>query len=70
MNIIKNITVNLSAEDVKEIIANHIRNELRYETVTAKDVSLDVGHRCVGYGPMEHDECYFAGAKVKCKLEE
>lgn len=70
MNIVKNITVNLSEDEVKAIIANYIRNELCYETVTAKDVSFDVGRRCVGFGPIEHDECYFAGAKVKCKLEE
>lgn len=65
MNIKKNITINLSEDDVKKIITEYcIKNG--YE-VTTEDVNLLVCKRSVGYGPMEHDEWSFAGAKVNVK---
>ena len=65
MNINKNITINLSEDDVCEIIADYYcRNGYK---VKPDDVKLSVSRRYVGYGPMEHDEWYFAGAKVKVK---
>lgn len=65
MNIKKNITINLSEDDVKEIITEYcIKNG--YD-VNTEDVNLLVCKRSVGYGPMEHDEWSFAGAKVNVK---
>lgn len=65
MNIKKNITINLSEDDVKEIITEYcIKNG--YDVIT-EDVNLLVCKRSVGYGPMEHDEWFFAGAKVNVK---
>jgi hypothetical protein len=70
MNVIKNITINLTAEDVKEIIAKYVRENMQCNNVTVDDVTLSIGTRSVGYGPMEHDEVYFREATVKCKLED
>lgn len=63
MNINKNITINLSEDDVKEIIADYC-NKNGYKVKT-DDVTLSIGGRCVGYGPAERMQYYFAGAKVK-----
>lgn len=65
MNIKKNITINLSEDDVMEIIAEYC-NKNGYK-VKPDDVSLSVSRRCVGFGPGEHEEPYFAGAKVTVK---
>lgn len=65
MNIKKNITINLSEDDVKEIIAEYC-NKNGYK-VKAEDVSLSTSNRCVGWGTGEHMEPYFAGAKVAVK---
>ena len=65
MNIKKNITINLSEDDVKEIITEYcIKNG--YDVIT-EDVNLLVCRRSVGYASMEHDEWFFAGAKVNVK---
>lgn len=65
MNIKKNITINLSKDDVKGIIAEYC-NKNGYK-VKPENVSLSVICRCVGYGPGEYEEPYFAGAKVTVK---
>lgn len=65
MEIKKNITINLSEDDVKQVIANYLKRE-GYD-VTVKDVSLSVGSRLVGYGMSEHSVNYFKGAYVNCK---
>ena len=67
MNITKNITINLSKKDVKELIAEYCRQN-GYE-VKAEDVNLLVRRRYVGFGSMEHEECCFDGAKVSLKRE-
>lgn len=67
MNINKNITINLSEDDVKEIIADYC-NKNGYK-VKPDDVTLSIGSRCVGFGPGEHMKHYFAGAEVKVKEE-
>jgi hypothetical protein len=67
MNINKNITINLSEDDVCEIIADYCcRNGYK---VKPDDVTLSVSTRCVGFGPGEHMEHYFAWAKVNVKEE-
>ena len=65
MEIKKNITINLSEEDVKKIIADYLKRE-GYD-VTVNDVSLSIGSRCEGYGTAEHKVSYFKGAYINCK---
>lgn len=65
MNIKKNITVHLSGDDVKGIIADYLKKE--GYSVEAEDVRLTVGSRTVGYFMDEHDEHYFKEASVCCK---
>ena len=65
MEIKKNITINLSENDVKEIIADYLKRE-GYD-VTVNDVTLSIGSRCEGYGDAEHEVVYFKGAYVNCK---
>ena len=65
MEIKKNITIKLSENDVKEIIADYLNRE--GYTVTADNVSLSVGTRCEGFGSAEYYVNCFNGAFVKCK---
>lgn len=65
MNIKKNITIHLSAGDVKEIIADYLKKE--GYSVEAEDVRLTVGSRTVGYFMDEYDEHYFKEASVDIK---
>ena len=65
MNIKKNITINLSEEEVKQVIADYLTRE-GYD-VTAKDVSLSVGSRIEGYGMGEYSVEYFKGAYISCQ---
>lgn len=64
MNIKRNITINLDANEVKEIIADRLDQE-GYE-VTADDIQINVGSRFEGYGMAEHQVVYFAGCTVDC----
>ena len=65
MEIKKNITINLSENDVKEIIADYLKRE-GYD-LEVNDVTLSIGSRCEGYGDAEHEVNYFKGAYVNCK---
>ena len=65
MEIKKNITINLSEDDVKQVIADYLKRE-GYD-VTVNDVSLSVGSRIEGYGTAEHEVNYFKGAYINCK---
>ncbi len=65
MEIKKNITINLSEDDVKQVIADYLKRE-GYD-VTTNDVSLSVGSRIEGYGMGEYSVEYFKGAYVNCK---
>lgn len=65
MDIKNNITINLSEDDVKKIIADYCTRN-GYE-ITAEDVSLKTSVRLVGYGLGEYEESYFAGAVVSVK---
>ena len=64
MNIKKNITIELSEDDVKEIIASYLKNE--GYVVTSDNVNLSVGSRITGFGMGECKEVYFKAAYVKC----
>lgn len=65
MQIIKNITIELSEKDVKEIIADYLNKE-GYK-ITVDDISFSVGSRIEGYGMGEHEVNYFKAAYIKCK---
>ena len=65
MTIKKNITIELSESDVKEIIADYLNKE-GYK-ITADDVKLDVGTTTQGYGMGEYEVTYFKGAYVRTK---
>ena len=65
MEIKRNITIELSEIDVKQIIAGYL-NKKGY-MVEPADVNLSVGSRLEGYGMAEHLVNYFKGAYVKCK---
>ena len=65
MQIKKNITIEPSEKDVKEIIADYLNKE-GYK-ITVDDVSLSVGSRIEGYGMGEYEVNYFKAAYIKCK---
>ena len=65
MQIKKNITIELSEKDVKEIIADYLNKE-GYK-ITVDDVSLSVGSRIEGYGMGEYEVNYFKAAYIKFK---
>ena len=65
MEIKKNITIELSENDVKEIITDYLKRE--GYGVTVDNVSFSVGSRLEGYGYGEHEVSYFKAAYVKCK---
>lgn len=67
MNIKKNTTINLSKEDVKEIISEYLSNN--GFKVKKDDITFSVGSRIEGYGMGEYEVNYFKGALVNCKDE-
>lgn len=66
MKIDKNITINLTEDDVKEIIVEKCQRE-GYVNVRAEDVILKVGEEVRGYGPGEYTTCVFKGCTIQCK---
>lgn len=66
MGIIKNITVELSENDVKIIIADYFQRE--GHKVSKDDISIVIGSRLEEYGMSEHTVNYFEGAYVKMKI--
>ncbi len=65
MEIKKNITIELSETDVKEIIADYLKRE-GYK-VTPDNVNLSVASRIEGFGMAEHSVNYFKAAYINCK---
>ena len=65
MEVQRSITINLTEEEVKQIVAEHLNKE--GYTVEAKDVQLEVGSHLEGYGTGEHSVNYFKGCFVNCK---
>lgn len=57
MDIEKKITITLSENDVKEIVAEYLTNK-GYK-VTPENVNLIVSNMWVGYGMSEHQQPYF-----------
>ena len=70
MNIIKNIEVTLTVEEIKKIIAEKIASELPGYTVEPEDVTLLVGTRLVGCFTDEYEEAYFKCGSVHCVIKE
>lgn len=66
MEIKTNVTVNLSEDDVKQILADYVHKKTGYE-IRTDDVTLSVGSRIEGYGMGEYSVEYFKGAYVNCK---
>ena len=65
MNIKTSIQINLSSDDIKEIIVGYLKNE-GYD-FSVDDVVFSAGTRYEGYGMNEHPVSYFDGACVKRK---
>lgn len=65
MNIKTNIKIELSPDDIKEIIICYLKNE-GYD-FSVDDVVFSAGTRYEGYGMAEHPVSYFDGACVKRK---
>lgn len=61
MNIVKKMTIELSKDDVKQIIKEYLEKD-GYTVVG--DISIDVGEECVGYGMQEHNQVVFKGASA------
>lgn len=69
MNAITNITVNLSEQDIKEIIANYVRHELPNAHVTAEDVNLNIISQEIGPQFNPYTVYRLKDVTVKCKME-
>lgn len=65
MDIKKNIRIELSESDVKEIITDYLNRE--GYTVTIDNVDILTGLRTKGYSIGEYTETYFKAAYVNCK---
>lgn len=63
-------TINLSEDEVKNIIADFANRCMKTNTITAADVTLSVGKEYVGVGPMEHSVAKFRNARVEVKENE
>ena len=57
MNIKKKLTITLSADDVKNIVADYLTKE--GYSVTPENVTLSIGSEWAGFGRDEHQIYYF-----------
>ena len=65
MNIKKNITIKLSADDVRQIISDYLTND--GYTTKPEDIKFNIGEECRGYGMAEHYVTIFEGCSVNSK---
>lgn len=65
MNINKNITIDLSTDDIKQIIVDYLIKE-GFNT-TIDNVNFNIRSLCTGYGLMESYSYVLDGCQVKCK---
>lgn len=65
MEIKKNITINLSKEDLKQIIADYLVKD--GYNVKPSDINFNVSSQLEGYGMAEHEVTVFKGCTVNCK---
>lgn len=68
MNISKNINIHLTENDVKQIIAEYIKNQKGY-SATADNVTFRVEEEYMGYGLGEYNATVFKGCDVNMKEE-
>ena len=65
MKILNNITIEITQEDLKEIISDYISKQ-GYKT---ENITFSYGSRFEGYGMTEREVPYFDGCTVKAKKE-
>lgn len=65
MDIKKNITINLSSDDVRQIISDYLTKD--GYSVNSDDIEFDIEEECHGYGAGEHYEYVFEGCSVRGK---
>lgn len=65
-SILKTIDITLTGDDIKQIIADKVNQELSGYDVEPDDVKLEISTRTIGYYTDEHTEHYFKGATVHC----
>jgi len=68
MDISKNITINLSENDIKEIIQEYL-NKKGYR-VEIDDIKFSVSQELHGYYQSEHEEAVFKGCIIQHKSIE
>ena len=64
MKVVKNITIELSHQELEKIIAKHLESE----GYILENVSWKHGTRLVGYGFQEREAKYFEGASIRAKI--
>lgn len=60
-----NITINLSPDDVKQIIAEYLTK--KGYVVKSNGIEFKVGEECRGYGMGEYYVTEFLGCSIKCE---
>jgi hypothetical protein len=60
------ITIKLSPEELKNIIAEYVSKETGRK-IENDNINFLVVHDCVGYGMNEHYETIFKGCEIDCK---
>lgn len=67
MKIIKNVTIKLNEEELKQIVGEHMKKE--GFDIAPKSISFDLGIRCVGHFNDGYEEAYFRGCTVECSMK-
>lgn len=67
MEITRTLTVNLSPEEIAEIIKEYLVKE--GFDVNVNDIEFIAKHGCEGYGASEYYVTKFTGCEVTCKLK-
>jgi hypothetical protein len=63
-----NITIKLSPEELKNIIAEYISKETG-RRIKSDNIKFLATYDCVGYGMNEYYETVFKGCEIDCKRE-
>ena len=68
MHICKNITINLTESDVKDIIIKHFLD--KGYNISKSDINFNISNHLEGYGISEHPVTKFNGCDIKIKEEK
>ncbi len=68
MTVSRKLTINLSPDEVAEIIKEHLAKE--GFDVNETNIAFKLKTFGVGYGMYEHDETKFSGCEVTCELKQ